>query len=174
MGCFEPAKVVVGVEEGSLTEEELQALADDCENGNEEACEQLDALEDEGGASESSNPDDEESESDPSDWESWEDVDTSDPDDLVEWFEETIEECEDGWRLVRNSRKKKLLKDYLKSVEERNGDACETLEELEEIFEDFEDDFESDSDGPGGGGPGELLEHAEELDEARSWQSTSL
>ena len=33
VGCFEPAKVVVGVEDGSLTEEQLQALEDDCENG---------------------------------------------------------------------------------------------------------------------------------------------
>ena len=97
MGCFEPAKVVVGVEEGTLTEEELQALADDCENGNEEACEQLDALEEEEVERLNLlNPNEEDPVSDPSDWESWEDIDTSDPEDLVEWFEETIEECEDG------------------------------------------------------------------------------
>ena len=81
IGCFEPAKVVVGVEEGTLTEEHLQALADDCENGNEEACDQLDAI----GRRRRWNSDpidggeEDDLSSDPSDWESWEDVDTSDP-----------------------------------------------------------------------------------------------
>ena len=97
VGCFEPAKVVVGVEEGELTEEQLQALEDDCENGNEEACEELDAIEEGGGGtSEPSEPNEEDPVSDPSEWESWEDVDTSDPEEFVEWFEETIEDCEDG------------------------------------------------------------------------------
>ena len=59
MGCFEPAKVVVGVEEGSLTEAELQALADECENGNEEECDQLDALEEESGSSDPVDADEE-------------------------------------------------------------------------------------------------------------------
>ena len=87
MGCFEPAKVVVGVEEGALTEEQLQALEDDCENGNEEACEELDAIE-EGNSADPSEPEEEDPESDPREWESWEDVDTSDPEEIIEWFEE--------------------------------------------------------------------------------------
>ena len=62
VGCFEPAKVVVGVEEGALTEEQLQALEDDCEDGNEEACEELDAIEEGGGGtSEPSEPNEEDS-----------------------------------------------------------------------------------------------------------------
>ena len=64
--------------------------------------------------------------------------------DLVEWFEETIEECEDGnWEACEELEEiEEVIEELLEECfDERNRDACETLEELEEIFEDFEDDF---------------------------------
>ena len=45
LGCFEPGKALVVVDDGSLIEEEIQQLEDDCENGNDDACDELaDAL----------------------------------------------------------------------------------------------------------------------------------
>ena len=169
VGCFEPAKVVVGVEDGALTEEQLQALEDDCENGNEEACEELDAIE-ESNNSDPPEPEEEDPASDPGEWESWEDVDTSDPEEIIEWFEETVQDCEDGnWESCEELEViEEIFEELLdECFDERNAEACETLEDLEELFEDLEDDFESE--GPGGGGPGEspeeILEFAEQLDE---------
>ena len=76
--------------------------------------------------------------SDPSEWDDWEDVDTSDPEELLEWFEETIESCEEGnFDACEDLEEMKEIIDELidECYDERNPDACETLEELEEIFE---------------------------------------
>ena len=96
-------------------------------------------------------------------WESWEDVDTSDPEEIIEWFEETIQDCEDGnWEACEQLEELEEVFEELidECLEERNAEACETLEELEEIFEDLEDDFESEGDdggGPYNGSPEEIL-----------------
>ena len=113
--CLEPGKASI-IEEGTLTEEQIQALEDDCESGNEEACDELEALEEDAPEIVEEEQEEEEvEESDPSEWESWEDVNTEDPEELIEWIEETIDECEDG-----------------------NWEACDDLEELQEVIEEFD------------------------------------
>ena len=59
-------------------------------------------------------------ESDSEDWDDWEDVDASEPDDVVEWFNETIEDCQRG-----------------------DEDACEALEDvlmIDELVEGAEEE----------------------------------